>query len=74
MLAWSGALSEYHSIRAVAEERSLPFRYETTVGAALPILKTIRELPLGQDSIIVSQIPAIKNDSCIRRIVNLYPV
>ncbi len=51
--SWPGAggLSEYNSIRAAAKAGELPFRYETTVGAALPILKTVRGLRQSGDRI-----------------------
>jgi len=48
-LAGSGPLSQYRSIRDAARDTGLPYRYETTVGAALPILRTVRELRQGGD-------------------------
>ena len=48
-LAGSGPLAEYQDIRRAASERGMPYRYETTVGAALPILKTVRELRRSGD-------------------------
>jgi aspartokinase/homoserine dehydrogenase 1 len=48
-LAWSGSLEEYRRVQEAADQWDLPCRYETTVGAALPILKTIRELKKGGD-------------------------
>ncbi len=43
-LAMSGAFSAYRLLRAVSREGPTPFRYETTVGAALPVLGTVRSL------------------------------
>lgn len=48
-LACSGSLEAYRSLQRVAAEGSLPYRYETTVGAALPILKTVRDLRRAGD-------------------------
>lgn len=43
-LAWSGSQAQYDSLREASRMRGLPSRYETTVGAALPILRTVRDL------------------------------
>ncbi len=48
-LAGSGPLAEYQDIKRAAFENKMPYRYETTVGAALPILKTVRELRRSGD-------------------------
>jgi aspartokinase/homoserine dehydrogenase 1 len=37
---------------SIADERSVRLMYETTVGAGLPIIKTIRELVLSGDKIV----------------------
>lgn len=42
-LALSGRLSTYRSLQATATRGSVPFRYETTVGAALPVLHAARD-------------------------------
>lgn len=42
--AFSGRMSNYESIRSAAKEGRSHYFYETTVGAALPIIKTIRDL------------------------------
>lgn len=42
--AFSGSMADYESIRAAAIEGRSHYFYETTVGAALPIIKTIRDL------------------------------
>lgn len=48
-LAASGPLADYQDIKRAALENKMPYRYETTVGAALPILKTVRELRRSGD-------------------------
>ena len=42
--AFSGSQSYYEAIRVAAQEGGSHYFYETTVGAALPIIKTIRDL------------------------------
>ncbi len=42
--AFSGELSRYENIRSSAKIGGAHFFYETTVGAALPIIKTLRDL------------------------------
>lgn len=42
--AFSGSQSYYESVRLAAAEGGSHYFYETTVGAALPIIKTIRDL------------------------------
>ncbi|MFK8053705.1 MAG: bifunctional aspartate kinase/homoserine dehydrogenase I [Woeseiaceae bacterium] len=42
--AFSGPLSRYHEIRTAARKAGSHYYYETTVGAALPIVQTVREL------------------------------
>ncbi len=43
-LAFSGPYSEYRQLHALADAKLAPLLYETTVGAALPILSTVRDL------------------------------
>jgi aspartokinase/homoserine dehydrogenase 1 len=43
-VAFSGALSTYQALDGLAREGGVPLRYETTVGAALPVVRSIREL------------------------------
>ncbi|NNF40806.1 MAG: bifunctional aspartate kinase/homoserine dehydrogenase I [Woeseiaceae bacterium] len=42
--AFSGSIEEYHEIRDAAARGSSHYFYETTVGAALPIISTLRDL------------------------------
>jgi bifunctional aspartokinase / homoserine dehydrogenase 1 len=42
--AFSGSLARYNDIRRSAVDGGAHFFYETTVGAALPIIKTLRDL------------------------------
>lgn len=51
-IACSSDLPYYHQLRATASERGVRFMYETTVGAGLPIIKTISDLVLSGDRII----------------------
>jgi aspartokinase/homoserine dehydrogenase 1 len=50
-LALSGRYSDYVRLQDSARSGRAPFRYETTVGAALPILGTVRNLRLGGDRV-----------------------
>jgi aspartate kinase len=43
-VAFSGSLSTYQHLESAARERGVPLRYETTVGAALPVVRSVREL------------------------------
>ena len=43
-LAGSGDAGRWSSLRRLADRRGVPLRYETTAGAALPTIKTAREL------------------------------
>lgn len=43
-LAGSGDASRWNRLKRIAAKRGIPLRYETTVGAALPLLRTAREL------------------------------
>ncbi|MCH8116605.1 MAG: bifunctional aspartate kinase/homoserine dehydrogenase I [Proteobacteria bacterium] len=42
--AVSGAIGDYHKLKQTAERGSSHFFYETTVGAALPVISTLRDL------------------------------
>lgn len=42
--AFSGSLAAYQALRVAARRGSAHYMYETTVGAALPIISTIRDL------------------------------
>jgi aspartokinase/homoserine dehydrogenase 1 len=49
-LAWSGSQAQYDLLREAERRSGLIPRYETTVGAALPILGTVRALRKGGDA------------------------
>ena len=51
-IACSSEQSYYQRLKAVANERGVRFMYETTVGAGLPIIKTINDLVLSGDKIL----------------------
>lgn len=51
-IACSSELKYYQKIRSIAGEKGVKFIYETTVGAGLPIIKTINDLVLSGDKII----------------------
>lgn len=51
-IACSSDYSYYHSLRQIAYEKQVKFLYETTVGAGLPIIKTIQDLILSGDKIL----------------------
>ena len=48
----SGTMSDYRAIRTAAHEKNRHFLYETTVGAGLPIINTLRDLVLTGDHIL----------------------
>lgn len=50
-IAFSSNLSKYKQLKKMAKKHHGHIFYETTVGASLPILKTIQNLTLGGDSI-----------------------
>lgn len=50
-IACSSDYKIYSQLRHTAKEFNSHFKYETTVGAALPIIKTINDLKLSGDSI-----------------------
>jgi aspartokinase/homoserine dehydrogenase 1 len=51
-IACSSEYDYYQQLKTAANERSVRFMYETTVGAGLPIIKTISDLVLSGDKII----------------------
>ena len=51
-IACSSEQSYYDRLKNIANERGVRFMYETTVGAGLPIIKTINDLVLSGDKII----------------------
>lgn len=51
-IACSSEESYYHKLKRIANERGVRFMYETTVGAGLPIIKTINDLVLSGDKIL----------------------
>ena len=51
-IACSSAQSYYQQLKSIANERGVRFMYETTVGAGLPIIKTINDLVLSGDKIL----------------------
>lgn len=60
-LANSGPQQEYRALQAAAEAGRVPYRYETTVGAALPLLSTLSDLKAGGDK--VQRIEAVLSGS-----------
>jgi aspartokinase/homoserine dehydrogenase 1 len=51
-IACSSEYKYYQKLRTIASERGVRFMYETTVGAGLPIIKTINDLVLTGDRIL----------------------
>ena len=51
-IACSSEYGYYQQLKTAANERSVRFMYETTVGAGLPVIKTISDLVLSGDQII----------------------
>jgi aspartokinase/homoserine dehydrogenase 1 len=51
-IACSSEYSYYHLLRCIANERGVRFMYETTVGAGLPVIKTISDLVVSGDKIL----------------------
>jgi bifunctional aspartokinase / homoserine dehydrogenase 1 len=51
-IACSSEQSYYVKLKTIANERGVRFMYETTVGAGLPIIKTINDLVLSGDKIL----------------------
>lgn len=48
----SGALAQYRRLMDTAREMDVPYRYETTVGAGLPVIGTIQDLVASGDEIV----------------------
>jgi bifunctional aspartokinase / homoserine dehydrogenase 1 len=51
-IACSSEYIYYHRLKNIANERGVRFMYETTVGAGLPIIKTISDLVMSGDRIL----------------------
>jgi aspartokinase/homoserine dehydrogenase 1 len=51
-IACSSEYNYYQQLRTIANERGVRFMYETTVGAGLPIIKTISDLVVSGDKIL----------------------
>ena len=51
-IACSSEYSYYHLLKSIASEKGVRFMYETTVGAGLPIIKTISDLVVSGDKIL----------------------
>jgi bifunctional aspartokinase / homoserine dehydrogenase 1 len=51
-IACSSEYSYYNELKRIAGEKGVRFMYETTVGAGLPIIKTISDLVLSGDRIL----------------------
>ena len=51
-IACSSEYAYYQKLRTIANERGVRFMYETTVGAGLPIIKTINDLVVSGDRIL----------------------
>jgi len=48
----SGDLKEFQKLREVSRRRNVPFLFETSVGAALPVINTLRDLIRSGDKIL----------------------
>jgi bifunctional aspartokinase / homoserine dehydrogenase 1 len=51
-IACSSQQDYYLQLKSIASERGVRFMYETTVGAGLPIIKTINDLVLSGDKVL----------------------
>ncbi|HLP75200.1 MAG TPA: bifunctional aspartate kinase/homoserine dehydrogenase I [Bacteroidales bacterium] len=51
-IACSSPLPYYHKLRSIAGEMGVKFMYETTVGAGLPVIRTISDLVLSGDKVL----------------------
>lgn len=49
------SLAQYHSLQRVSRDRGVPYRYETTVGSAIPLLGPLRDLRLRGEHVISVQ-------------------
>jgi aspartokinase/homoserine dehydrogenase 1 len=47
----SGSLDYYRRLTSYSRERGIPYLYETTVGAGLPVISTLRDLFLSGDKV-----------------------
>lgn len=50
-LSLSGSQKDYRELQACVDALRLPYRYETTVGAALPLLNTLSDLKANGDRV-----------------------
>jgi aspartokinase/homoserine dehydrogenase 1 len=50
--AQSGTLARYKSIKTISEARHVPFLFETSVGAGLPVISTLQDLIKSGDRIL----------------------
>jgi aspartokinase/homoserine dehydrogenase 1 len=48
----SGSLSYYKKLISYSRQRGIPYLYETTVGAGLPVISTLRDLFLSGDKVL----------------------
>jgi aspartokinase/homoserine dehydrogenase 1 len=48
----SGKLDYYKKLTAYSRERGIPYLYECTVGAGLPVISTLRDLTLSGDKVL----------------------
>jgi aspartokinase/homoserine dehydrogenase 1 len=51
-IACSSEYFYYHLLKSIANERGVRFMYETTVGAGLPVIRTINDLVVSGDKIL----------------------
>lgn len=51
-IACASDYSYYHMLKTMASDRGVRFMYETTVGAGLPVIKTINDLVVSGDKIL----------------------
>ncbi|MEY3052572.1 MAG: hypothetical protein RLY31_2357 [Bacteroidota bacterium] len=51
-IATSSSLEQYRTLKGIAAERDVQFRYETNVGAGLPVLSTLEDLITSGDRIL----------------------
>ncbi|MFT5142375.1 MAG: aspartokinase/homoserine dehydrogenase 1 [Rhodothermales bacterium] len=47
----TGAIGYYRALKKTAARRGVPFLYETTVGAGLPVISTLNDLVLSGDTV-----------------------
>ncbi len=48
----SGSIQQYQRLMALARDMDVPYRYETTVGAGLPVIGTIQDMVASGDEIV----------------------